>query len=78
MQVRLDLGGDARVLFRTVPIAKASRLDGDVPWHAASEALLQDWVHSDSAVGRWLSSKGLHCEKPGVAAVDGILSLSLL
>lgn len=76
MQVRFD---DARTLFRIVPIARVSQLNGDAPWHAASHAQLQAWVHSDSAVGRWLLSKGLVCARPAVAAGrDGILSLSVL
>lgn len=77
MQVRVEPDG-AGALFRIVPIAKARQLDGDAAWHAASEAQLRAWAHSDSAVGRWLLSKGLDCGKPTVAAAGGILSLSLL
>jgi len=77
MQIRYEEDG-ARVLFRIVPIAKASQLDGDAPWRAASLAQVQAWVYSDSAAGRWLLSKGLDCARPAGAAAGGILSLSVL
>jgi len=77
MQVRYDPDGP-RALFRIVPIATASQLSGDAPWRAASGAQLQGWVDSDSAVGRWLLSKGLDCRKTAAAAAGGILSLSAL
>jgi hypothetical protein len=77
MQIRFE-ADEGLALFRIVPIAKASKLNGHAPWHAASEAQLQAWVNSDSAAGRWLLSKGLVVARPAVAAAGGILSLSLL
>lgn len=81
MQVRFEPpvdAGAAQSWFRIVPIAKARQLSGDAPWHAASEAQLQAWVDSGSAVGRWLLSKGLDCARSAVAAAGGILPLSVL
>jgi len=53
MQVRIqpDRSG---VLFRIVPIAKATLVKGDVPWQVASESQLLAWMHPDSAIGQWL------------------------
>ena len=76
MQVRFD-PGEARAVFRIVPIAEARRLYGDTPWHPASESQLQGWIHSDSATGRWLLSRSLNREKAAAAAAGGELAFSL-
>jgi hypothetical protein len=76
MQVRFD-SEDPRILFRIVPIAKVSQLNGDAPWRTASEAQLQAWIHSDSAVGRWLVSKRLDRESTATAAGSGRLLSAL-
>jgi hypothetical protein len=57
MQVRLNRD-PACVLLRVVPIAKATQLEGDSPWQLASDEQLRGWIHSDSAIGQWLLSKG--------------------
>jgi hypothetical protein len=49
----------ASVWFRVVPISKATPLEGDSPWQAASESQLRAWIHPDSAIGRWLLAKGM-------------------
>jgi hypothetical protein len=57
MQVRLE-PRRASVSFRIVPIAKATQLEGDLPWELASDDQLRGWIHSGSAIGRWLLAKG--------------------
>ena len=49
----------ASVWFRIVPISKATQLEGDSPWQAASESQLRAWIHPDSAIGRWLLARGM-------------------
>jgi hypothetical protein len=58
MQMRTQ-PNPARVWFRIVPISKATQLEGDSPWQAASESQLRAWIHPDSAIGRWLLAKGM-------------------
>jgi hypothetical protein len=72
MQVRFESDG-ARALFRIVPIARARELNGEAPWYAASEAQLQAWIDSDSAVGHWLASR-LDREKQAAATGGWLLS----
>jgi hypothetical protein len=57
MQIRLQ-PDRASILTRTVPLASATRLESDSPWQAASDFLLRSWIHSDTAVWRWLLVKG--------------------
>jgi hypothetical protein len=54
MQLRIQ-PDQASVLFRIVPISKATQLEGDSPWQAASDSQLRAWIHPDSAIGRWLA-----------------------
>lgn len=58
MQVRLDPDRTS-VVFRVVPIAKATLLAGDSTWQVASDSQLSEWLQPHSAVGRWLMGKGL-------------------
>jgi hypothetical protein len=58
MQMRTQ-PNPAGVWFRIVPISKATQLEGDSPWQAASESQLRGWIHPDSAIGRWLLAKGM-------------------
>jgi hypothetical protein len=58
MQVRLLPERDS-VSIRIVPMAKATKLGGDAPWHAATDAQLRSWIQSDSAIWRWLMAKGV-------------------
>jgi hypothetical protein len=58
MQMRLDPDRTG-VVFRIVPIAKATRLEGDSTWHVVSDSQLRTWIHPDSAIGQWLMGKGL-------------------
>jgi hypothetical protein len=62
MQVRM---GSERptVLFRVVPIAKATQLESDSPWQVASDSQLRAWIHPDSAIGRWLVAKGVDSDR---------------
>jgi hypothetical protein len=62
MQLRIE-PDEAGVLFRIVPIAKATQLKGEVPWQLASDSQLRAWIHPDSAIGRWLLAKGVDGEK---------------
>ncbi len=62
MQMRIQ-PGQAGVLFRIVPISKATQLDGDSPWQAASESQLRAWIHPGSAIGQWLLAKGIVAAK---------------
>jgi hypothetical protein len=56
MRVQPDQAG---VWFRIVPISKATQLEGDSQWQAASDSQLRAWIHPDSAIGRWLLAKGI-------------------
>ncbi len=58
MQVRLQPDG-ASVLTRIVPLAKATQLEGDSMWQAASEAQLRGWIQSNAAIWQWLVAKGV-------------------
>jgi hypothetical protein len=58
MQMRIE-ADRARVLFRIVPILKATQLEGDSAWQAASDSQLRAWIHPDSAIGQWLLAKGI-------------------
>jgi hypothetical protein len=62
MQVRLEPGGRS-VLIRTVPIAKATKLEGDLPWQVAPGSQLQAWIQSGSAIGQWLLAQGIAAER---------------
>lgn len=73
MQVRYDPERSC-ALFRIVPISKVSQLNGDAAWRTASEAQLQDWIDSDSALGRWVLSKGLARENTATAGGGWLLS----
>jgi hypothetical protein len=61
MQVRLQSQGKC-VLTRTIPIAKALRIEADPPWEIASPGSLQVWNQSHSTIWRWLQGKGIHAE----------------
>ncbi len=58
MQIRLnaEAGG---VLIRTVPIAKATQLEGDQPWQIASDSQLRAWIQSHPAIWEWLLCQGM-------------------
>ena len=58
MQVRLQPDGQS-VLIRIVPMAKATRVEGDAPWQAAPDAQMRAWMQSESAVWQWLIAKGI-------------------
>jgi hypothetical protein len=58
MQLRIQ-PDQVSVLFRVVPISKATQLEDDSPWQAASDSQLRAWIHPDSAIGRWLLVKGI-------------------
>ena len=58
MQVRVQPDG-AGVFTRVVPLAKATQLEGDSTWQAASEAQLRAWIQSNAAIWQWLMAKGL-------------------
>jgi hypothetical protein len=58
MQMRIQ-PDHAGVFFRIVPISKATQLEDDSPWQAASDSQLRAWIHPDSAIGRWLLVKGV-------------------
>lgn len=53
MQVRLA-EDRASVLYRTVPIAQATRVEDDSKWQFASDVQLRGWIEQASAIGRWL------------------------
>ena len=57
---------DANITFRIVPIAKATQVNGDAPWHTASEAQIQGWMRPDSAIGQWLFAKGFTGTEPNL------------
>lgn len=79
MQVRIEPPIDpavARAQFRIVPIAEARQLHAGAPWQAASETQLEAWIHSDSAVGQWLSSQRLGRKRAAAAAAGDLLSVS--
>jgi hypothetical protein len=58
MQIQLDAEA-CSVLIRTVPIAKATHLEGDPSWQIASDSQLWAWVQSGSAIWQWLLGKGI-------------------
>jgi hypothetical protein len=58
MQLRIQ-PDQASVLFRIVPISKATQLEDDSPWQVASDSQLRAWIHPDSAIGQWLLVKGV-------------------
>jgi hypothetical protein len=58
MQIRLE-SDRASVLTRTVPLGKATRLEGDSSWQAASDSLLRSWIQSQTTIWQWLVSKGV-------------------
>jgi hypothetical protein len=62
MQVQLPAEADG-VLIRTVPIAKATRMDGDSPWQTAPDSQLRAWIQSGSAIWQWLLAKGVDGDK---------------
>jgi hypothetical protein len=62
MQVRVE-PDSASVTIRMVPIANATQLNLDLPWLLASEAQLREWMEQGSAIGQWLTSKGLMGER---------------
>jgi len=62
MQLRLQ-PDRTTVLIRTVPLTKAKQLEDDLPWQAAPESQIEEWLHSDSAMGQWLVAKGLADER---------------
>ncbi len=57
MQIRLQ-PDHASVLTRTVPLVKATRLEGDSPWQAASDSLVRSWIQSKATIWQWLLAKG--------------------
>lgn len=66
MQMRIE-SDRARVLFRIVPILKATQLEGDSAWQAASDSQLRAWIHPDSAIGQWLLAKGIDGDRRAAA-----------
>jgi hypothetical protein len=62
MQLRIQ-PDEAGVLFRIVPIAKATQVKDESPWQLASDLQLRAWLHPASAIGRWLLAKGVDGEK---------------
>jgi hypothetical protein len=62
MQVQLPMEADG-VLIRTVPIAKATQVDGDSPWQTAPDSQLWAWIQSGSAIWQWLLAKGVDGDK---------------
>jgi hypothetical protein len=58
MQVRLQPDGES-VLIRIVPMAKATRIEGEAPWQAAPDSQMRAWIQSESAVWQWLIAKGI-------------------
>jgi hypothetical protein len=63
MQVRLQAQGKA-VLTRTMPIAKALRIEADPPWEIASPGSLRVWSQSHSPIWQWLQGKGIQGGAP--------------
>jgi hypothetical protein len=58
--MQLQLSPDrTTVVFRIVPIAKARRLDLELPWHVAGDTQLRGWLEPESAIGQWLVKQGL-------------------
>jgi hypothetical protein len=57
MQIRLE-SDRASVLTRTVPLGKATRLESDLNWQAASDSLVRRWIQSETTIWHWLVSKG--------------------
>lgn len=57
MQIRLQ-PDRASVLTRTVPLGKATRLESDSTWQAASDSLLRSWMQSETTIWQWLVGKG--------------------
>jgi hypothetical protein len=58
MQVRVQ-ADPASVWIRIVPISKATHLEDDPLWQAASDSQLRAWLNADLAIGRWLLGKGI-------------------
>jgi len=63
--MQLKLATPDTVLMRVVPMAEATRLDGNAPWQPATDAQLRSWIASGGAVWQWLLAKGLDVETIG-------------
>ena len=76
MQVQLPAEADG-VLIRTVPIAKATRMDGDSPWQTAPDSQLRAWIQSGSAIWQWLLAKGVDGDKIARRLAEASMKSSL-
>jgi hypothetical protein len=73
MQLRTQLDPNT-VLFRIVPISKATLLEDDSPWQEASDSQRDAWIYGDSAIGRWLLTKGIVLAR-GVIQAKSVISV---
>lgn len=62
MQMRLEQDQE-NVLIRIVPIAKATTVHDDAPWHVATDSQLLTWLQPESAIGQWLLARGIDSDK---------------
>ena len=76
MQVRLQAQGKA-VLTRTMPIAKALRIEADPPWEIASPGSLRVWSQSHSPIWQWLQGKGIQGGAPTESGARPVRARSL-